>query len=109
MTHNGKEVFTAETFRYDAAKVGDLVTQEVVDNAMDCLPPICMRDSCSQMGEPYDTCWDPKSGRYHNTYSTFKLVAGKWPNGIWEYCGHCFAGENVERGVPVQYSGMGEE
>lgn len=25
------------------------------------------------------------------TYATFKRIAG----GIWEYCGECFAGENV--------------
>jgi hypothetical protein len=33
------------------------------------------------------------------TYETFRKVGGEWPNGIWEYCGHCFRGETVERGI----------
>lgn len=53
MIYNGKEVLTPETFRYSQAQVGDYVTQEVVDDAMDCLPPACMTSNCAQMGEPY--------------------------------------------------------
>lgn len=39
---------------------------------------------------------DPKTGRWRATYATFK----RCPDvpGIWEYCGHCFQGETVERG-----------
>ena len=98
MTYQGKEVYTPETFSYEKIQVGDYVTQAVVDNAMDCLPPACMSSACSQMGEPYSTRQDPDTGRYRNTYATFRrITSGR--NGIWQYCGHCFCGETTERGT----------
>lgn len=103
MIYNGKEVWTEENFSYDTVKVGDYVTQAVVDDAMDCLPPACMRSYCSQIGEPYSHRLDPETGRFRATYATFKRVTGTWPNGIWEYCGHCFCGENEERGEDPIY------
>ena len=39
MTYNGKQVYTPDTFNYSKVRVGDYVTEEVVDDAMDCLPP----------------------------------------------------------------------
>ena len=39
---DGKEVIDEDDFDYATAKPGDFVTQAVVDNAMDCLPPVCM-------------------------------------------------------------------
>lgn len=97
-TYNGKEVLDKDDFHYNTAKPGDYVTQEVVDDAMDCLPPVSMSARCSQMGEPYSTRLDEKTGKWRNTYATFRKVAGEWPDGIWEYCGHCFCGETEERG-----------
>ena len=94
-----KDFWTAEEFDYSKAKVGDYVEQAVVDNAMDCLPPACLRSNCSQMGEPYSSRYDPDAKVWRNTYATFKRVSGSFPNGIWQYCGHCFRGENVERGI----------
>ena len=46
--------------------------------------------------EDYSHREDPKTGRWRATYATFK----RCPDvpGIWEYCGHCFQGETVERG-----------
>lgn len=101
--YNGKKVFGIDEFEYDTAKIGDYVTQEVVDNAMDCLPPASMRSDCSQLGEPYSNRKDPDSGKWKNTYATFKKITGKHPNEIWQYCGHCFRGENVERGEDPIY------
>ena len=95
---DGKEVIDEDDFDYATAKPGDFVTQAVVDNAMDCLPPVCMSTRCSQMGEPYSSKLDEKTGKWRDTYATFRKVGGEWPNGIWEYCGHCFRGETVERG-----------
>lgn len=95
---NGKEVLDEDTFSYETAKPGDYVTQEVVDDAMDCLPPACMSSCCSQMGEPHSSRLDDKTGQYRMTYATFRKVGGEWPHGIWEYCGHCFRGETEERG-----------
>ena len=95
---DGKEVLDEDSFDYLTAKPGDYVTQEVVDNAMDCMPPASMSARCSQMGEPRSTALDDRTGRYRNLYATFRKVGGKWPHGIWEYCGSCFCGETVNRG-----------
>ena len=103
MLYEGKEVWTEETFSYQTVQVGDYVDQAVVDNAMDCLPPACMTSQCSQMGEPYSHREDPETGKWRATYATFKRGGGEGPNGIWQYCGHCFRGENVERGKDPVY------
>ena len=97
MKYNGKDVYTTDTFDYAIAQPGDYVTQEVVNDAMDCLPPACMTSACSQMGEPYSHRQDPETGRWRATYATFRRVTSG-PDGIWQYCGHCFRGETVERG-----------
>ena len=115
MTYQGKEVFTSDDFDYAAAKPGDYVEEAVVDAAMNCLPPICMSSAdstavsgvvahicmssaCAQMGDPYGMRQDPTTGAWRSTYATFKRCLDV--SGIWEYCGHCFSGETVERGTP---------
>lgn len=109
MMYNGKEVYTQETFTFEKVKIGDYVTQEVVDDFMDLLPPACMSANCSQIGEPYSHRQDPDTGRWRATYATFKRVAGKYPHCIWQYCGNCFRGENVERGKDPVYVLRSEE
>ena len=89
-----RRIYTENTFRYETAKAGDLVTEDVVNNAVNCLPPACMRIDCTQMGEPYSHQLDHTTGKYRPTYATFRHVT----EGIWEYCGNCFRGENVEQG-----------
>ena len=102
MTYNGKEVYTQDTFSYNTVQVGDYVSQEVVDDAMDMLPPVCMSSACSQVGEPHSTRLDPDTGKYRNTYETFKRVTpGR--DGIWQYCGDCFCGETTQRGTEPPY------
>lgn len=97
MRYNGKDVLTPETFSYSDAQIGAYVSQSVVDDAMDCVPPVCMTSGCAQMGEPYSTRQDPDTGHWRNTFATFKRIT--WgPDGIWQYCGRCFHGETVERG-----------
>jgi hypothetical protein len=54
---DGKEVIDEDDFDYATAKPGDFVTQAVVDNAMDCLPPVCMSARCSQMGSRTPASW----------------------------------------------------
>lgn len=100
MFYDGRPLYNTTTFSYDAVKVGDYVTQEVVDDAMDCLPPACMRSTCSQMGEPYSSKYDERSDKWRNTYATFCRVQTDplWENNIWRYCGNCFCGETEERG-----------
>lgn len=103
MTFNGKEVFTRDTFEYSKAQVGDLVEAAVVMNAMDCLPPACMRLNCAQLGEPYSDREDPETGKWRATYATFKCIKGGWNDGVWEYRGHCFREETTERGKDPVY------
>lgn len=103
MTYNGREVFTKDNFSYDRAKVGDLVEADVVMDAMDCLPPACMRLGCAQLGEPYSHREDPETGKWRATYATFKCLQGGWNNGVWEYRGNCFCGETTERGKDPVY------
>lgn len=95
--YNGKEVIDKEHyFGLGACEVGDYFSQEMVDDFINALPPACMRSDCSQMGEPLSHRMD-EFGKVRATYATFKKVG----DGIWEYCGDCFRGENVRYGVKV--------
>lgn len=67
------KIFDEESFDYDKARIGDIVTQKVVDIAMDSLPSVSMSSATFQR---------VKSG----------------DNGLWKFCGDCFAGENTIRG-----------
>lgn len=89
--HNGKQVYNMSWYYgCDTLEVGDLVEQEIVDDIINCIMPACMRSDCVQLGEPSSHKED-ENGNYKVTYATFKRVA----EGIWEYCGDCFRGENV--------------
>lgn len=100
-TYEGKRVYTSENFCYSNARKGDYVEESVVDGVTDMLPPVYMTSTCVQVGEPYSYCEDPDTGKWLATYITFKFVALWGENDIWEYCGHCFLGENVERGRKI--------
>jgi hypothetical protein len=97
--YNGKRVYN-ESWLPDlnCLEIGDLVEGKIVDDLMNALPPACMRSDCCQLGEPHDSRID-ENGKGHNTYETFKRIA----DGIWEYCGDCFRGENVQRGTEMPY------
>lgn len=99
MLYNGKTVYTTDTFDYSKAKPGDYVDSELVADMMDLLPPACMTNRCSQVGEPYSTRLDPTNGKYRDTYSTFTRVS----RDVWMYCGNCFLGEIEERGTEPPY------
>ena len=94
-------VFDTDTFDYATALVGDLVTAEVVMNAMNCMPPATMRRDCAQLGEPYSHKKD--GSRYRPTFATFRCIDGDFLDGVWEFRGYCFAGESLERGEPIPY------
>ena len=87
----------AEDF-YKVAKPGDFVEERIVDTFRDSVPPVAMSCGCLQAGEPYDTRYDPKTGRWRNTYTTFVKKGFHW-----QYCGHCFIGSDTEvrEGVPA--------
>lgn len=73
----------------DYAKPGDLVDEGVYDHFLDCLPPRSMGYGYLQMGEPYSSRLNPKTGEYEMTWLTFARVE----KGIYRYCGHCFVGQ----------------
>ena len=97
--YNGREVIDKEHyFGLDACEIGDYFTEDIVNDFMDMLPPACWRSDCAQIGEPSSHRID-ENGNGKATYSTFKRIA----EGIWEYCGDCFRGENVKRGKELPY------
>ena len=97
---NGKIVVDEEHyFGLDAHEIGEYFSEEKVNDFMDMLPPACWRSDCAQIGEPVTSRID-ENGEGRATYSTFKKIA----DGIWEYCGDCFRGENVRRGTEPVYA-----
>lgn len=83
----------------DYVKVGDKVDEMFVDYFMDLLPPVCMRNDCSQIGEPHSQRIDDVTGKCQCTFGTFKKIS----DGVWEFCGNCFLGENKERGTEIPH------
>ena len=79
-----------------AAKPGDLVDEEIVEEFVNCLPPTTLRGDLVQAGEPYSHQYDPEAERWRATYTTFAKVEGEWT-----YCGKCFVGKTKEpQGLP---------
>ena len=53
---NGRKLISMEDWTgnfSDIASPGDLVDEEIVDEMINCVPPACMKSSCTQCGEPY--------------------------------------------------------
>lgn len=97
--YNGKEIIDKEHyFGLDACEVGDYFTEEIIDDFMNMLSPVCMRSDCFQIGEPTSSEMD-ENGKYKSTYATFKRIA----KDIWEYCGDCFKGKNTMTGKDIPY------
>ena len=97
----------ARAWERGEVRAGDYVTGDVVNDMMNALPPVCMRTSCAQLGEPYAHACD-ESGRYRPLFWTWRLVergtnakfagGNVWGEGAtWEFCGACFAGETINR------------
>lgn len=76
---------------YDYAEIGDTVSEDVVDNFLNMLPPRSMKYGYVQVGEAYNHVED-ENGTVRATYMTFAKL-----DGVWKYCGNCFAGEIVDR------------
>lgn len=91
--YNGKRIFNEDMMYFDALTIGDLVEGDVIENSRNTLPPACDRSDCMQIGEPYSTRID-ESGKWKTTFLTFKEISDK----IWEFCGDCFIGENIQTG-----------
>lgn len=91
--YNGKRVYNEDLMYFDALEIGDLVEEVIIENGRNTLPPACDRSDCMQFGEAYSTRIDD-DGKWKTTYLTFKKVT----DGIWEFCGDCFRGENTQTG-----------
>lgn len=90
--YNGKKVYNRDWYYGPyALAVGDLVEEDIVDDIINALPSACMRSDCVQLGEPAGMGLG-EDNNLHNTYITFKKVS----DGIFEYCGECLRGKNVE-------------
>lgn len=73
-------------------RLGDEVTEELVDYFMDLLPPAYMSYGMLQVGEPYSHEQDPDTGKLRATYTTFIKSEGKW-----KYVGECFYKQEINR------------
>ena len=73
------------------ARPGDEVTEEIVEEFRDCVPPVNNGRSVMQCGEPYDYRFDPERKINRATYTTFELREGRW-----YYCGFCFLGHTTQ-------------
>lgn len=90
-TFSGKKVFNMSWYYgIDALLPGCYVEEDIVDEIVNNLPPTCYRADCTQSGEP-SSLETIGGGTLRATYVTFKKVA----DGVWEYCGKCFRGENT--------------
>ena len=99
-----RELLTLDTFTYSRENIGALVAQEVVEEMVNALPPACMRSTSTQMGEAYSHKFDPQQERWRPTFATFKRMYEEG-EGVWQFCGFCFLGENQERGREMQVVG----
>lgn len=95
---NGFILWDSENFHTDALIIGDYVRESIVDYFVNCLPPACHRRDCTQLGEAHSHRID-ENGNARTTYLTFKQV----DDDLWQYCGDCFRGENVQRGTKPDY------
>ncbi len=96
---NNKPVYNSDYCYWNALRAGDYVAEEVADDFLNCMSAASDRANCLQLGEPADTRID-ENGNARNVFLTLKKIE----HGIWQYCGKCFRGENVERGTMPSYS-----
>lgn len=100
----GKTIKTLDDWRKsglrtweDFCKPGELVTEDIVDEFVNSVPPVTLRNGIVQAGEAYSTQPD-ENGALKNTYITFtyhdKDSAGR---SLWRFEGYCFVGQTNDR------------
>lgn len=72
----------------DIASIGDYVSEGIVDNYRNCVPPACDAHGLMQMGEAIDHFEDTRTHVHRPGYLTF-IRNGE----NWQYAGLCFFGE----------------
>ncbi len=75
----------------DYLNKGDIVSEDIVDNFMDMLPPRAMSYGYLQVGEPHSHVYDID----HRLRPTIITFAKR--NGQWKFYGNCFAYETIDR------------
>ena len=85
--HNSNTTYFDEFF-----KAGDLVSEEIVNNFLNSVPPITHHEKFIQAGEPYAERFDVEDNRYKETYTTFEKEVAHWV-----YKGNCFKNKNVDQ------------
>lgn len=100
--YEGKKVYGMNDWNGDFSKCfcpGDLVTVEIAEHFLSCVPPIDFSHTFVQCGEPHSHRTDT-DGKVKATYTTLEAVKGTFNDidSVWRYCGHCFKGkrENVK-------------
>ena len=78
--------------------VGDEVSEDLVYEQMNCVPPRVRKPGYLQVGEPYTDAWDESdgSGQYRPTYATFHMKSNRGRQ-YWIYAGYCFLDQDVNQ------------
>ena len=97
--YNGHVVYNEDYCYFNALSIGDYVNEGIYNYFVNCMTPACMRADCIQLGEAADLRVDT-DGITKTTFRTLKKVA----EGVYQYCGKCFRGENIERGIAPSYT-----
>lgn len=71
---------------------GDIVSPDIVDEFVNCVPPVLVRSDCTQAGEEHSSEPDG-SGAYRPIFTTFHRIGG----GLWKFDGYWCYNENRNR------------
>lgn len=90
---DGLVIYNRDYWTYNR-EPGCYVEEEIAMDCANCVPPRTYRSGMIQCGEVAG------GFREGETYATFIKVA----DGIWKWCGNCFAGESeTAKGTPIPY------
>lgn len=70
---------------------GETVSDDIIQYFINILPPVTLKDSLFQVGEPYSHRVDIQDGKYKPTYPTFEKGQDNWI-----YRGNCFKNKTCD-------------
>lgn len=85
--HNSKTTYFDDFF-----KAGDLVSEDIVNDFLNSVPPVTHYETFIQAGEPYGARFDSEDNKWKETYTTFEREAAHWI-----YKGNCFKNKNIDQ------------
>lgn len=80
------------TYSDDFFKAGDIVSEDIVNDFLNSVPPITHYETFIQAGEPYGERLDTEDNKWKETYTTFEKEAAHWI-----YKGNCFKNKNIDQ------------